>query len=209
MGVRGRGARRALAAAVAAGALAVAGCGTERAAQDGPPAAGAAGAGTAAPPAADPLAAGRAAHDRAFPGVARRCAGTPVTAPPDPSPSGSVSLDPEAAKYAENHAFKRQRPMRPDAECRGRAHAERIAEALSGPAGKAAAGGEEPLKAALAALGYPEQSVRVYPDGPGLAFSVFVPDAGPCVSGRPGPPARAEAHGPYEEGGCVEPVGGH
>ncbi|MEU6062114.1 hypothetical protein [Streptomyces sp. NPDC047097] len=195
--------RRLLLPVVVAGALALSGCGTERPGPSGGPSAPAA----TASGSADPQAAKRAAHDRAFPGVARACAQAPSTAPSGPAPTGT--LDPEAARYAENHAFRRETPMRPDAECRGRAHAERITGALSGPAGKTAA--DEPgLREALAGLGYPAEGTEVYPDGGGgLAFSLSVPGTGPCVSGRLGPPATARAHGFHAEGGCVEPRGGH
>ncbi|MEU6487023.1 hypothetical protein [Streptomyces sp. NPDC046887] len=205
--VGARRTRRLLLPVAVAGALALSGCGTERPGQPGGPSDPATATATASG-SAGPQTAERAAHDRAFPGVARACAEAPSTAPSGPAPTGAT-MDPEAATYAENHAFTRELPMRPDAECRGRAHAERIVGALSGAAGKAAA--DEPgLREALAGLGYPAEGTEVYQDGGGrLAFSLSVPETGLCVSGRLGPPVAARAHGYYAEGGCVKPRGGH
>ncbi|MFF8292287.1 hypothetical protein ACF068_24060 [Streptomyces sp. NPDC016309] len=191
--------RRPLLPAALAALVLVTGCGTERVVPAGP-------SGSPDPDYAARRKAGLTEHDRRFPGVADRCAdvrpGPSAAAPTGPLPAGEP-YDPERAKYAENHAFQQQLPMKADAECRGRAHADRIAGALAGVRDE---GG---LRAALSKLGYPADGTEVYGSGPALAFSLMVPGAGPCVTGFTGPPVRVEAHGPYMEGGCVKPRGGH
>ncbi|MEU8894121.1 hypothetical protein [Streptomyces sp. NPDC048442] len=195
------------AAALVLGLLTLTACGTTHAGAGTDPIPPAA---PSSPTAADPAAtAARAAHDKAFPEVAARCAGTRGTAPaagagkPEPA-----ATDPEAAKYAENHAFKQQASLAPEARCRGEAHAERIRKALTGP-GATAPANEADLAAVLARLGYEAGPGTVYRTGGALGFSFFVPDIGPCVTGRLGSPATFEAHGAYMEGGCTEPRGGH
>ncbi|MFD3514703.1 hypothetical protein [Streptomyces sp. NPDC058657] len=153
--------------------------------------------------------AAKAAHDRAFPDVAARCDGAGGTA----RATGSAKpvprvTDPEAAKYAENHAFKQQARLSPEALCRGEAHAQRIRKALVGPGAKTPAN-EAALTAVLVRLGYEADSGTVHRTGGSLGFSSFVPVLGPCVTGRLGSPATFEAHGVYLEGGCTEPRGGH
>ncbi|MEU7277929.1 hypothetical protein AB0A69_03880 [Streptomyces sp. NPDC045431] len=182
--------------------LLVAGCGAERVTGAGG-AGGSGGSAVVSPPAPSAASEGPdARHDRLFPGLATRCAGLSVS----PSPSASTSrepLSPEAQKYAENHAFKQRLPLGARAACRGRAHAERIGGGVDGVRT------EGELRAALEKLGYTADDVQTYGSGTGLGFAVFVPGAGPCVSGRVGPPLSVEVHGPYMEGGCVEPRGGH
>ncbi|MCX5197482.1 hypothetical protein OOK31_26900 [Streptomyces sp. NBC_00249] len=137
--------------------------------------------------------------------VAERCraAGTAT-----PTPTGVLPTDPEAAKYAENHAFKQQAPLSAEGKCRGDAHAARIRTAL---AAAAAPRTPEELTGLLRGLGYPVGPSDVYAGsgsaGPG--FTLWVPDRGPCLSALPDALARVEAHGPYMEGGCREPRGGH
>lgn len=152
--------------------------------------------------------------------MAARCA----TATASPAASASVSAsgdgaapaDPEARKYAENHAYRQQTELNPAARCRGEAHAARIRAKLAAAPVTDPAG----LTALLRGLGYPVGSGDVYEgnavQGPG--FALMLPGTGPCVSGRAGAPAtagasaapaRAEAHGVYLEGGCKEPAGGH
>ncbi|WP_433544247.1 hypothetical protein ACQPZG_03420 (plasmid) [Streptomyces sp. CA-294286] len=178
------------------------------------------GAGTDPPPPtalASPTAPGRTAseraaktaHDRKFPDVAARCksgdGAAPTAAPDRPEP---VPSDSEAAKYAENHAFKQQTRLTPEARCRGEAHARRIEKALTGP-DAAAFVQEAELVTALTRLGYESDDGSVHRTGHTLGFSYLVPGIGPCVTGQLGPRATFEAHGAYLEGGCTEPRGGH
>ncbi|MFJ4775976.1 hypothetical protein [Streptomyces sp. NPDC088762] len=162
-------------------------------------------------PAPDPsaaAAAARAAHDEAFPEVAARCAGSgPATAGSSGGPA-PLPTDPEAAKHAENNAFKQKRPLTGEARCRGDAHAQRIKKALTGP-GVTVPATEAELVAALTRLGYEPVNGSVYRTGGALGFSYLVPGTGPCVTGWFGSPAKVEAHGVYMEGGCTEPRGGH
>lgn len=63
---------------------------------------------------------------------------------------------------------------------------------------------------ALARLGYGDREVeRLAPHGEGVRFTLGL--GGVCVEGTllPGHDSAIEAHGPYLEGGCVEPAYGH
>ncbi|MFF0739171.1 hypothetical protein ACFYVL_02115 [Streptomyces sp. NPDC004111] len=194
-------------AALALGLLTLTACGTEKAGA-GP---GQSSPTTPASPTAlsTSAAAARAAHDKAFPDVAARCKATKATAgttgPEKPEP---LPTDPEAAKFAENHAFKQQARLTPEARCRGEAHAQRIQKALTGP-GTTPPANEAALTAALTKLGYGPDNGTVQRVGNALGFSYSVPGIGPCVTGYLGTPTSIEAHGPYVEGGCTEPRGGH
>ncbi|WP_327282272.1 MULTISPECIES: hypothetical protein [unclassified Streptomyces] len=193
---------------LAAGALVLTACGTE-----------VSGSGAAAGPSPVPSlsptpdhaareAAAVARHDALFPEVAKACAGMDTAAPsatPDDLPT-----DPEARKYAENHGYKSQVGLSPQARCRGDAHAARIEVALGGPGGKGAPQTAQDLGRLLKELGYELDTGDVYGSGPGnLSFVLSIPESGPCVTGRLGVPVSVEAHGVYAEGGCREPRGGH
>ncbi|MDX2391659.1 MULTISPECIES: hypothetical protein [unclassified Streptomyces] len=156
--------------------------------------------------------------------VTAHCDGRgPGAASVTPDGSGEGPADPEARKYAENHAYRQQAGLGDEAKCRGDAHAERIRKALAdAEAGATGAGGPggprnpAELTALLRGLGYPVAGGDVYasggsagPGGPGLGFALWIPGTGPCLSGALGTPARVEAHGVYMEGGCREPKGGH
>ncbi|MFE6128814.1 hypothetical protein ACFQ6Q_11160 [Streptomyces sp. NPDC056437] len=188
---------------VAAGlllALAVpllAGCGAEKAAEQA--AERAAASASASYEAARKTA--KAEHDRRFKDVALICSdGVPSASP---EATASRSMDPEAQKYAENHAFKRKAPLSGDAACRGEAHAKRVARGLGGVRDEPA------LRAALGRLGYGSADLEVYETGGSLGFTFLVPDAGPCITGLLRTPPEVESHGFYMEGGCKEPKGGH
>ncbi|MGP3636138.1 hypothetical protein ACTU45_22740 [Streptomyces sp. 24-1644] len=204
---------RRLPLAVAAGLLLLTGCGTESprvTTADGP-------SGTASPSSARPSTAEdwkrqaeavRAQHDEKFRDVAARCADVAPSPSADRTTEGATeSENPEAARYRENHAFKQKAPLGPEQQCRGDAHADRITGALRETGGPVPSN-EQDLRAVLEGLGYPAEVTQVYGSGHALGFSLSVPGA-PCVSGGVGPPLNVEAHGPYMEGGCVEPRGGH
>ncbi|WP_272262467.1 hypothetical protein [Streptomyces xanthophaeus] len=218
--------RTPLAAALAVGLLALTACGTKPAAGEGNTAASSAVSGS---PSASPsptrdfaadAAAAKARHDKAFPDIAARCAAegaaataaapsaAPSATPAAPATPDALPTDPEAAKYAENHAFKKQGRLTPEAKCRGEAHAQRIKQALTGP-GVVTPATEESLASALKAMGYELASGEVHRTGGALGFTFFVQGAGPCVTGRLGSPAEVTAHAVYVEGGCTEPRGGH
>ncbi len=214
--------RTPLAAALAAGLLALTACGTKPAADEGNTAASAAASGSpSASPSPTPdfaadAAAAKARHDKAFPDIAARCAAegaaataaAPPATPAAPATPDALPTDPEAAKYAENHAFKKQGKLTPEAKCRGEAHAQRIKQALTGP-GVVTPATEESLASALKAMGYELASGEVHRTGGALGFTFFVQGAGPCVTGQLGSPAEVTAHAVYVEGGCTEPRGGH
>ncbi|MCP3759761.1 hypothetical protein [Streptomyces sp. TBY4] len=197
---------------LAAGAVALSGCGTRAAGaadEAGPPA-------PSVTPSVDYAARAAAAvarHDRLFPAIAARCADVGEgTGGASPGPgAGELPEDPEARKYAENHAYKQQAQLTPGARCRGDAHAARIKEAVTGGAGgKAAPRTAEELRAVLTGLGYGFDGGGVYESGAvNVSFVLSVPESGPCVTGRLGPPVTVKAHGMYVEGGCLEPRGGH
>ncbi|MFJ7266806.1 hypothetical protein ACIQV3_09070 [Streptomyces sp. NPDC099050] len=220
--------RTRVAALLAAGAIVLTGCGT-RTAGSGDPAAPSAPSTAPSVDYAAREAAAVARHDKLFPAIAARCGdagagagtGTGTGEGADAGGSkggaspgatgGELPADPEARKYAENHAFKQQVRLTPGARCRGDAHAERIKAALAGGSGaKAAPHTAEELRAVLAGLGYGFDGGGVYGSGAvNVSFVLSVPESGPCVTGRLGPPTTVQAHGTYAEGGCLEPRGGH
>ncbi|WP_327251588.1 hypothetical protein [Streptomyces sp. NBC_01244] len=189
----------------AAGALVLTGCGTRTAGSGDP---------EPAAPSVDYAAQAAAAvarHDKLFPEIAARCADV-GTAGASPEATGrELPADPEARKHAENHAFKQQAELTPGARCRGDAHAARIRAAVAGGSGaKGAPHTVEELRAVLTGLGYGFDAGGVYGSGSvNVSFVLSVPESGPCVTGRLGPPPTVEAHGMYVEGGCLEPRGGH
>ncbi|MFD8292588.1 hypothetical protein ACFV2B_30780 [Streptomyces lavendulae] len=169
------------------------------------------GCGTA--PAQRPKAAAPPGPEVFFAEVAARCAGAgsgaPASAPASSPASAEQELpsDPEARKYAENHGYRQQAGLSAEGSCRGDAHAARIRSALAGKAPGTAA----ELTGLLRGLGYQVGPGDVVDGagGTGPGFALWLPGSGPCVEGRAGTPARVEAHGPYAEGGCREPAGGH
>ncbi|MCX4776718.1 hypothetical protein [Streptomyces sp. NBC_01264] len=214
---RSRTRTRGAALLLAAGAVALTGCGT-RAAGAGSPAEPSAPAATPSVDYAAQAATAVARHDKLFPAIAARCGGAGAGAGSGEgeraigaSPGGELPADPEARKYAENHAFKQQAPLTPGARCRGAAHAARIKAAMTGGSGaKGAPHSADELRAVLTGLGYGFEGGGVYGSGAvNVSFVLSVPESGPCVTGRLGPPVTVEAHGMYVEGGCLEPRGGH
>ncbi|MHC0430020.1 hypothetical protein ACX6XY_07505 [Streptomyces sp. O3] len=190
--------KRPLLAAVAAAAalFAITGCGTESGADRAAAPPDATGPGTAGPD---------ATPSPDFQDVAARCADSA----PSPSPTRSAireTLDPWASKHVENNAFKQAMPLGPDARCRGRAHAERITKALSAGPGVR---DEQGLRAALEKLSYPKDSTEVSSYGTTLGFTLSIPETGPCLTGKVRPTLEVTPHGPYMEGGCTKPRGGH
>ncbi|MEV8532515.1 hypothetical protein [Streptomyces sp. NPDC051211] len=213
--IRRRPAPTAAVAVLAAGVLTLTACGTTKTTTGQPGAAGSGAASASASAKPDYVAAAEASaaaeqqrHDAKFPDIVARCKDAAATAGPSTAATSSRSMDPEAAKYAENHAYKTKGELSPEAECKGRAHAARIAKALSG-AGKTTPATEADLAKSLEKLGYPSAQDEVYRDGGNLGFAFFVQGTGSCVTGRLGTPPKVEAHGPYMEGGCQEPRGGH
>lgn len=135
-----------------------------------------------------------------------------TTPPPSPSPSAeetSAAPSTEAVEdrppnYADNNAYRRTLPLKGLALCRGEAHVGRLTENLGGvPVDKAE------VDAALSRLGYGRQVEEFQSTGEGVQFVLGLD--GVCVTGTllPSHRNRIEAHGPYLEGGCVEPAYGH
>ncbi|WP_406511774.1 hypothetical protein OG851_08270 [Streptomyces sp. NBC_00161] len=195
---------------LAAGLLALTACGTT-----------VSGSGAAADPSPVPspvrtpdyaaeAAAAVARHDKLFPEVAELCEGRASAAPAGSAAPGELPTDPEARKYAENHAYKNEAALTPATKCRGDAHAARIKKALGGDDGKGAPKSKEELSGLLTGMGYKLESAGVYASSTGnLSFVLSVPESGPCVTGHLTPPISVKAHGVYMEGGCNEPRGGH
>ncbi|WP_030158279.1 hypothetical protein [Streptomyces sp. NRRL S-244] len=199
------------AALLAAGMLVMTACGTT-----------VAGSGAAADPSPVPAtpsqtpdyaaqaAAAVARHDKLFPEVAALCQGNASVAPPRSAAPDDLPTDPEARKYAENHAYKNEAALTPAAQCRGDAHAARIKAALGGSGGKGAPRTTRELSGLLTGMGYKVETGDVYASSTGnLSFVLSVPESGPCVTGQVSPPLSVKAHGAYMEGGCHEPRGGH
>ncbi|MET8755008.1 hypothetical protein ABZW32_33670 [Streptomyces sp. NPDC004667] len=145
-----------------------------------------------------------------FAEVAARCAGAGSGAPASAPAEQELPTDPEARKYAENHGYRQQAGLSAEGTCRGDAHAARIRSALAGKPPRTA----DELTGLLRGLGYPVGPGDVVDGaggagGTGPGFALWIPGSGPCVEGTSAAPARVEAHGPYAEGGCREPKGGH
>ncbi|MFF3008366.1 hypothetical protein ACFVTF_36855 [Kitasatospora sp. NPDC057940] len=192
--------------AVAVTAVALAGCGSVSA-----PGGASTTATTATTPTREPGQAGAEAlarHDRLFPQVAAKCAGVAATPPSAPAAAPTGDGGTWADKYAENHAYKQTVRLLADAQCRGEAHAARIADALR-PAGTSAAVGEAGLRAALQRLGYPAELVDVHTSAGTPGFDLEIPEAVLCVSGLLTARPDIHPHGMYLDGGCTEPKGGH
>ncbi|KOG41732.1 hypothetical protein AQJ84_21940 [Streptomyces resistomycificus] len=127
----------------------------------------------------------------------------PSAARTSASPSPRVGED-RPPNYGDNNAYRRTLPLKGLAVCRGEAHVRRLTEQLRGvPVDRAE------VDAALSRLGYGDQVERVGSDGDGVRFVIGLD--GVCVTGTLGPSHddTVEAHGPYMEGGCVEPAYGH
>ncbi|MFD3501367.1 hypothetical protein ACFWWT_34940 [Streptomyces sp. NPDC058676] len=129
-----------------------------------------------------------------------------------PSPSaGATSASPSTEvvedrppNYADNNAYRRTLPLKGLAVCRGEVHVGRLTENLrSVPVDKAE------VDAALSRLGYGYQVEQVQEAVHGVQFVIGLD--GVCVTGTLVPTQKntIEAHGPYMEGGCVEPAYGH
>lgn len=202
--------RRSAVAAVAVclGAVVMTGCGEESGSEAGTDTPSGSGSPSTSE---DYAAAARKEHDRAWPDIGKKCRDVP----PEPAAGASESAgdgdgaQPENPKYAENHAFKKTTDVSADQRCRGEEHAAAIAAALKAAA-PADLKDERRTLRVLEDLGYAEDGLSAQQAGPGtVGWDVFVPGAGPCISGSTDPSAEIEVHGVYMEGGCTEPVGGH
>jgi hypothetical protein len=186
--------------ASAAAVLALTGCGTTKA--------GAASTTTATPTAT----ASPSPPQRHISAGLRRLEDTACgTRPPEPSPSkrrasptaGQIPED-RPPNYGDNNAYRRALPLKGLAECRGDVHAGRLSQELRDvPVNKAR------VDAALSRLGYGDAVERLQVVAGNGHFTLGLD--GVCVTGTLTPNHRdtIEAHGPYVEGGCVEPGYGH
>ncbi|MFJ5231264.1 hypothetical protein ACIQBJ_15370 [Kitasatospora sp. NPDC088391] len=146
-----------------------------------------------------------AEHDRTYPEVAAGCAGRPTELPQATATAGSGGGPaPENPKYLENHSFQQTVPLNPMQQCRGEAHAARLTAALAKAAPPT---GPQSAETLLRQLGYQDAKVTEYPTS--LHFTLTVPGLGPCLTGVLSAPPQIEVHGPYQEGGCEFPRGGH
>ncbi|MXM67379.1 hypothetical protein GR925_29100 [Streptomyces sp. HUCO-GS316] len=122
------------------------------------------------------------------------------TAPPDSA--GPVDRPPN---YADNNAYRRELPLKGVAVCRGRVHVDRLTEGL-----KDVSADKTEVDTALARLGYGSREVaQLETVGETVQFVLGLD--GVCVDATL-PLSQVnhiEAHGPYLEGGCVEPAYGH
>ncbi|KOU61721.1 hypothetical protein ADK57_26430 [Streptomyces sp. MMG1533] len=132
-----------------------------------------------------------------------------TTTPPPSAEESSASPSTDAVEdrppnYADNNAYRRALPLKGLAVCRGDVHVGRLTENLrSVPVDRAE------VDAALSRLGYGYQVEQVRSTGQGVQFVIGLD--GVCVTGTllPTHESTIEAHGPYMEGGCVEPAYGH
>ncbi|GAA2807783.1 hypothetical protein RMN57_02740 [Kitasatospora sp. CM 4170] len=190
--IKGAGIRVGVPAAVAAIAVLVAGCGTQRA---GEVAGGGGPARTAAAAPSTPL--------------DPPCPGETPTPTPTRTSTGSAPNPALGDHYAENNGFKVPLPLHGQHRCDGLAAAARIKSALE-PLRQRGDFTPESSRNALTALGYAAAKVQVYQNGStGISFLV---DASPlCLEGRMDTAVtKAEPFGGYpDHTGCDVPRGGH
>ncbi|MGW6916164.1 hypothetical protein ACWGB8_20445 [Kitasatospora sp. NPDC054939] len=176
---------------VLTGALLLTGCGTTVAPSAAPAAGGAATATETTP--LTPEEALRKAerdHDKKFPDVAQLACASATGTP------------------AANKASQDTKEMTAAAQCRGQAHTARITAALKARAGSKPYT-EAEVRSVLDSLGYTPQDGAVYAVSNGVvAFDIFVPGTGPCVTGQVGAATSVSMHGVYPGAGCRGSRGG-
>ncbi|MEV2212120.1 hypothetical protein AB0H86_11800 [Streptomyces sp. NPDC050997] len=126
------------------------------------------------------------------------------TAEESSSPPATEAMEDRPPNYADNHAYRRTLPIEGLAGCRGEAHVARLTANLgTAPVDRARVDTE------LSRLGYGDAVERIQSVDDTVRFAIGLD--GVCVTGTLTPAHRntIEAHGPYLEGGCVEPVPGH
>ncbi|MEV1068692.1 hypothetical protein [Streptomyces sp. NPDC050263] len=180
---------------LAALALLVAGCGSERA-------------GDAAGDGGSSRAAARTPSASVdFPCPGESPSPTPTSRGPADSPS--VSTTPPVDHYAENHGFMVPIPLHGERRCDGLAAAERIEAALE-PLRERGDFAPESTRGALTGLGYSAGKVQSYQNGSaGVSFLV---DARPlCLEGTMNSGGtQVDAFAGYpDHTGCDRPSGGH
>ncbi|MFE0508813.1 hypothetical protein [Streptomyces sp. NPDC058964] len=173
-------------------AVLAAGCGTHRAGDgtgaDGPPRTGKSASSTRAD----------------FP-----CPGESPSPIPSPTAATSGPAAPPTDHYAENHGFMVPFPLHGQRRCDGLTAVEHIKTALE-PLRERGDFDPESTRTALVRLGYPDETVRSYQNGPtGVGFLV---DTYPlCLEGEMNRAStQADAFGDYpDHSGCDQPSGGH
>ncbi|MEO3765098.1 hypothetical protein [Streptomyces sp. B8F3] len=191
--------------AVCLGAVVAAGCGEESGSGSGPGTPSSSGSPSTPEEYAE---ATRKEHDRAWPDIARQCRDVRPERTAEAA-AGDDGAVPENPKYGENNAYKQTTDVSPDEQCRGDAHAVRIAAALK-DATPAGLKDERQIRLVLEDLGYATDTVTAQRAGASaVAWDVMVAGAGPCISGNTDWPDEIDVHGVYMEGGCTEPAGGH
>ncbi|MEV0634828.1 hypothetical protein AB0I77_07625 [Streptomyces sp. NPDC050619] len=198
--------RTALATLATTVALALAGCGSTRAADAGSGTTAAA-PDTSAPTSSSPQprhisAELRKLEDTACGSTTPRPSAEETTSAPPTEPVGD-----QPPNYADNNAYRQTLPLEGLAVCRGEVHVERLTEKLKDvPVDKARVDTE------LSRLGYGYEVDEIQADDePDDTVRFVIGLDGVCLTGTlvPGHGDTIEAHGPYMEGGCVEPAYGH
>jgi hypothetical protein len=122
----------------------------------------------------------------------------------DTASASAQSVHDQPPNHGDNNAYRRALPLKGVNACRGDVHVTRLTEGLkSVPVGKAE------VDAALSRLGYGDEVEQINTVDGTVQFGIGLD--GVCVTGTLAPDHRStiEAHGPYLEGGCVEPAYGH
>ncbi|MER5209904.1 hypothetical protein ABT063_04755 [Streptomyces sp. NPDC002838] len=120
------------------------------------------------------------------------------------SPPATEAVGDQPPNYADNNAYRRALPLKGLSVCRGEAHVKRLTEKLKDfPVDKVRVDTE------LSRLGYGYEVEQLRTVDDTVQFVIGLD--GVCVTGTlvPSQKNAIEAHGPYMEGGCVEPAYGH
>ncbi len=129
----------------------------------------------------------------------------PEPSPTSAGPSPTVAIpEDRPPDHGDNNAYRRALPLTGLSACRGDVHVHRLVKGL-----KSTAADKPAVDAALSRLGYGDEVERLQVAGSNVEFTLGLD--GVCVTGTltPGHRNTIEAHGPYLEGGCVEPEYGH
>jgi hypothetical protein len=126
------------------------------------------------------------------------------TAEETAAPPATDAVGDQPPNYADNNAYRRALPLKGLSVCRGEVHVKRLTEKLRDvPVDKVRVDTE------LSRLGYGYEVEQLRTVDDTVRFVIGLD--GVCVTGTLVPSHRntVEAHGPYMEGGCVEPAYGH
>ncbi|WP_030742251.1 hypothetical protein [Streptomyces sp. NRRL S-31] len=176
--------------------LLAAGCGTQRAGDDGDASGRTRPTPTGVPTPSAPA-------DFPCPGESPEPTAATATATPRPTA-------PPTDHYAENHGFRDPIPLHGRSRCEGLTAVGRVRSALE-PLRRRGDFAPDSVREALTGAGYSAGKVRTYRNGSGVGFLIVIGASPWCVEGTmSGDSTRADAFGGYPDGtDCEPPSGGH